>query len=151
MNGLNKAYLLGRLGAEPEMRVTSSGKKLAKVSLATSNRIKVNDEWVDSTDWHRITAWDRDAEYLERFAHKGDALCVECAIRPSRWTDQEGKPRYEVNLVTQRIHWLQSRSRSTEAAATRPGPDAGDSADSSTIPMPMPPAESSVGEEEMPF
>ena len=54
---------------------------------------------------------------LERFAHKGDALCVECAIRPSRWTDQEGKPRYEVNLVTQRIHWLQSRSRSTEAAA----------------------------------
>lgn len=122
MNGLNKAYLLGRLGAEPESRQTASGKRFVRLSLATSARQKVNDEWVETTDWHRLSAWDRDADYLERYAHKGDALCVECSIRPSRWTDQEGKVHYEVNLVIQRIHWLQSRSRSVEAAAGR-GPD----------------------------
>lgn len=125
MNGLNKAYLLGRLGADPEARVSATGKKVVKLSLATPNRVKVGDEWTDMTDWHRLTAFDRDADYLERSAHKGDALCVECSIRPNKWTDQDGKTHHEVNLVVQRIHWLQSRSRSTEAAATRTGDDGG--------------------------
>ena len=149
MNGLNKAYFLGRLGAEPEIRVTSSGKKVAKLSLATSSRHKVNDEWVESADWHRITAWDRDAEYLERFAHKGDALCVECSVKPSRWTDQEGKAHYEVNLVIQRVHWLQSRSRSTEAAAARGGQDGADDTLGSPEAIALP--EADVAGTEIPF
>ncbi|MFZ5481816.1 MAG: single-stranded DNA-binding protein [Myxococcota bacterium] len=114
MNGLNKAYLIGHLGRDPELRATPSGVTVVKLSLATRHAKKVDDQWVETPDWHRVTAFGRDAEYLCRAAHKGDVVALECAIRPRKWTDKEEKVHYEVDLVVERVLWV-SRKVATPA------------------------------------
>lgn len=116
MNGINKVYLLGHMGSDPEVRTSGGGKAVVKVSLATSHPKKVNDEWVDGVDWHRLTFFDKDAEYIARVGKKGDLLCVEAALRPNKWTDKEGQTRYDVAIVVQRINLLQSRHRAQALA-----------------------------------
>ena len=111
MKGLNKAYLIGHIGQDPELRTTAGGKQLVKLSLATSNARKVNDEWIDTPDWHRLTFWDKQAEFISNYARKGDVLAVECAIRPNKWTDKDNVVHYEVNLFVERVLWLNGKHR----------------------------------------
>ena len=113
MNGLNKAYFIGHLGRNPEPRTTKSGQTVASISLATPHSRKEGENWVDSPDWHRLTAFGKTAENLLRNAHVGDTMAVECVIRPSRWTDKEGQVRYDVNLYIERILWIAQKRRST--------------------------------------
>lgn len=114
MNGMNKAYLLGHLGKDPEVRSTGEGASVVSFTLATPSRRKVNEEWVDSPDWHRLTAFGKEAEFLARYARKGDILCVECTIRQNKWVDREGRTHYDVNIVIQRVLWLNSKGRTAE-------------------------------------
>src|SRR5512143_1359070 len=72
---LNKVMLIGNVGSEPEVRTTPSGLKVAKVSLATNR--KFNDrsgQAQEKTEWHRLTFWDRMAELVDQYVHKGDRL-----------------------------------------------------------------------------
>lgn len=115
MHGLNKAFFIGRLGQDPELRSTTTGVPLVKFSLATPHARKVGDEWKEETDWHRVTCFGSNAEYLAKYAHKGDAAAVECAVRQNKWTDKEGKVHYETNFVVDRVLWLFSRPRQEEA------------------------------------
>jgi len=96
---LNKAMLIGNVGAEPEIRVTNSGVKVAKVSLAT------NRSWTDrsgqqqeKTEWHRLTLWDRLADIVEQYVHKGDRLYVEGSIEYSQSEDDQGHVRYFTDI-----------------------------------------------------
>ena len=116
MNGLNKAYLIGNIGHEPELRTSASGKPILKVNIATPFARKVDDAWIDAPDWHRLTLFDRNAEYVGRHAHKGDGLAVECAIRPNKWTDKENVVHHEVNLIVERVLWLSSRKTTAPVA-----------------------------------
>lgn len=130
MNGLNKAYFIGHLGRDPEPRTTKSDKTVVSVTLATPHSKKEGETWVDNPDWHRLTAFGKTAENLLRNAHKGDAMAVECVIRPSRWTDKEGHTRYEVNLYIERVLWIAQKRRSTgdvamAPRATSPAPSVG--------------------------
>ena len=111
MKGLNKAYLIGHIGQDPELRTTAGGKQLVKLSLATSNSRKVNDEWIDTPDWHRLMFWDKQAEFITTYARKGDVLAVECVIRPNKWTDKDNVVHYEVNLLVDRVLWLNGKHR----------------------------------------
>lgn len=111
MKGLNRAYLIGHIGQEPEMHTSRGGQNVLKLSLATPNVRKVNEEWVDTPDWHRITVFGNDAEYLGKYAHKGDALAVECAIRPNKWTDKDNIVHHDVNLIVEKVAWLGSKNR----------------------------------------
>ena len=76
MNGMNRVILIGHIGSDPEVRSTASGKRVVRLSIATNNARKVDGSWVDSTDWHRVVAFDRTADFLGRFARKGDLLAV---------------------------------------------------------------------------
>ena len=111
LKGLNKAYLIGHIGQDPELRATATGKSLVKLSLATPNSRKVGDEWIDTPDWHRLTLFDTNAEFIAKHARKGDVLAVECTIRPNRWTDASNTVRYEVNLIVDRVLWLNGKHR----------------------------------------
>ena len=97
---LNKVMLIGNVGNEPEIRTTGGGTKVAKFSLAT------NRQWTDrsgqkqeKTEWHRCTAWDRTADIIEQYVHKGDRLYVEGSIEYSQTDDESGKPRYWTDIV----------------------------------------------------
>jgi single-strand DNA-binding protein len=96
---LNKVMLIGNVGAEPEIRVTNSGVKVAKVSLAT------NRTWTDRsgqqqerTEWHRLNFWDRLADIVEQYVHKGDRLYAEGRIEYSQTEDDQGNVKYFTDI-----------------------------------------------------
>lgn len=96
---LNKVLLIGNVGADPEIRVTPSGVKVAKVSLAT-NRV-FNDrsgQQQERTEWHRLNFWDRLADIVEQYVHKGDRLYVEGRIEYSQSEDDKGNVRYYTDI-----------------------------------------------------
>ncbi|HEU4762859.1 MAG TPA: single-stranded DNA-binding protein [Gemmatimonadales bacterium] len=102
---LNKATLIGNLGADPEVRSTTSGARVATISLATSRRWKgQNGEWQEKTEWHRVVAWNNRmstlADVIEKYCKKGDKLYVEGRIEYRQWQDKEGQTRYttEINV-----------------------------------------------------
>ena len=126
MRGLNKAFLIGNIGHEPDLRTAANGTPVLKLNVATPSARKVNDTWVDTPDWHRLTFFGKTAEYVARTAHKGDLIAVECVIRPSKWTDREQVTRYDVSLVVDRLLALHSRSRPSFALADATPVDAAD-------------------------
>lgn len=126
MNGLNKAFFLGRLGADPESRTTHSGSVVVRLSVGTPNARKVNEDWVEGVDWHRLTFFGKDTDYLMKYAHKGDSICVECSIRPNKWTDAEGKAHFDIDFVGQRIFWLQGRGRAVQLSGEAGGESNGE-------------------------
>jgi single-strand DNA-binding protein len=101
---LNKVMLIGNVGNDPEVRVIPSGTKVAKVSLAT------NRSWTDrsgqqqeKTEWHRLNFWDKLADIVEQYVHKGDRLYIEGRIEYSQ-TEDQGNVRYFTDIrVTEMV------------------------------------------------
>ena len=109
MRGLKKAYLIGHLGADPESRTTASGKAVATLRVATPHSRKLGEQWVDQPDWHRLTAWERDAEFLGKHAHKGDLIGLECSIRQGKYIDKDGVQRHKTDLVIDRVLFVNNK------------------------------------------
>jgi single-strand DNA-binding protein len=88
---LNKVMLIGNLGSDPEIRTTGGGTKVAQFSLATSRSWKsASGEQQEKTEWHRIVAWERLAEIVERFLHKGSRVYVEGEIEYRSYEAKDG-------------------------------------------------------------
>ena len=106
---LNKVMLIGNVGAEPEVRTTGGGTKLAKVSLATNRRFNDRSgQQQEKTEWHRLTFWDRMADLVEQYVHKGDRLYVEGRLEYSQTEDEKGQPRYWTDVIVQEMVMLGS-------------------------------------------
>jgi single-strand DNA-binding protein len=103
-DGLNRVLLLGNLGQDPELRMTSGGQAVLKMRLATSesylDRNKVRQE---RTEWHSVVVWGRRAEALSKFLTKGSRLFVEGGLRTSSYDDKDGNKRYRTEVVAQNI------------------------------------------------
>lgn len=101
MNNLrNSVRLIGNLGMDPEMKDLSTGKKLAKFSLATSETHK--DEKgnnVKETSWHNLVIWGKQAEIAEKYLKKGKEIAVEGKLHSRSYTDKEGQKRYFTEVV----------------------------------------------------
>ncbi|HLU25134.1 MAG TPA: single-stranded DNA-binding protein [Longimicrobiales bacterium] len=106
---LNKVMLIGNVGAEPEVKMTPSGTKVAKVSLATNRTFTDRSgQQQEKTEWHRLTFWDRLADIVEQYVHKGDRLYVEGRIEYSQTEDEHGNPRYWTDIVVREMVMLGS-------------------------------------------
>lgn len=114
MSGFNKAIICGNVGADPEVRSTTEGTRVATFSVATS------EDWTDDkgqkrerTEWHRITVWNRGtrtlADLVERYVHKGDKILVDGTIRYKRWTDKENVERFTTEIEGKDITFLSSK------------------------------------------
>jgi single-strand DNA-binding protein len=96
---LNKAMLIGNLGSDPEIRTTSSGTRVAQFSLATSRRWNDrNGQQQEKTEWHRIVAWDKLVDIIEKYVKKGDKLYVEGEIEYRSYEDKEGVTKYVTEI-----------------------------------------------------
>lgn len=116
MRGINHVVLLGHLGANPELRTTSNGKSVCELRVATNRSTRVGDEWRDATDWHTVTAWDRQAEYAHRTLSKGSLVGIVGSLRTDSWEDKTtGQRRYKTIIVAERIQ-APGRSSTHEAA-----------------------------------
>ena len=106
MSSVNKAIIVGRLGADPEVRTTENGTKVVTISVATSEK------WTDrnsgdkkeKTEWHRVTIWggkdgDGLAGVAEKFLKKGHNVYLSGKLQTRKWTDQQGVERYTTEIV----------------------------------------------------
>jgi single-strand DNA-binding protein len=103
---VNKAILVGHLGADPETKTASSGLAIASLRVATSERVKDGDSWKDHTEWHRVVCFGKTAENVGKYLTKGRQVYVEGRIRTQKWTDKEGRDRYTTEIVADQVHFL---------------------------------------------
>src|SRR5688500_2016198 len=104
---LNKVMLIGNVGTEPEIRTTGGGSEVAKFTLATNRTYNDRSgQRQEKDEWHRITAWERIAELIEQYVHKGDRLYVEGSIEYSQTEDDSGKPRYWTDIIIRELVML---------------------------------------------
>ena len=109
--GVNKAILVGNLGADPETRYSASG------GAITSLRIATTDSWTDrqsnerreQTEWHRVVMFGRLAEIAEQYLRKGSQVYVEGRIQTRKWQDQNGQDRYTTEIVARDMQMLGGR------------------------------------------
>lgn len=114
MLGLNKAYFIGRVGRDPELKTSGKGTSFTHVTIAVPNRKQQDDgSWLDSPDWHRLVAFGKTAEWIVRDARKGDAIAVECVIRHKKWNDKDGQTHYETSILVEQLLWHMRKAGTT--------------------------------------
>lgn len=107
---LNKVTLIGNVGNDPEIRATSTGSRVAKVSLATNRTFQDRTgQQQERTEWHRLTFFGRLADIVEQWVKKGDQLYVEGRIEYSQTTDEQGNTRYWTDIVVNEMLMLGGR------------------------------------------
>jgi single-strand DNA-binding protein len=98
--GMNKVMLLGHVGKDPEIRATQSGTTVANLSLATADRQKQGEEWVEKTEWHNLVAFQRTAEVVRDYVKKGSQIMIEGKLQTSSWDDKEsGQKKYRTEII----------------------------------------------------
>lgn len=118
MAGLCKAILVGNIGRDPEMRVTSGGKNVCTFSVAVSS--KKNGQ--DQTTWYRVTCYDKLADIAIQFGGKGKQVFVEGKLNVSTYTDKNGVEKMSVDIVAGEIQFM-GRSDSQEPPKPRAQPE----------------------------
>jgi single-strand DNA-binding protein len=103
---MNKAILMGRLGRDPELKRTQAGGAVVSVSLATNEREKQGDAWVDVTEWHYIVAFGRTAELMAERCRKGDPVLVHGRMKTRKWQGQDGTERQRTEVVASDVRFL---------------------------------------------
>lgn len=117
----NKVQLIGHLGKNPEIKTIESGKKVARVSLATSESYKNQQgEKVTETQWHNLTAWGKLADILEQYTQKGSEICVEGKLTYREYTDKEGIKRNFTEIVVNELLLLDKKGTSSKLEETTP-------------------------------
>lgn len=107
MAGINKVILVGRLGADPEVKTVSGGNTVARLSLATSeNWTDKSGQKQERTEWHRVVVWGKLAELCGRYLTKGRQLYAEGRLQTRSWEDQQGQKRYTTEIVATTVQFL---------------------------------------------
>jgi len=141
--GVNKAILVGHLGRDPELRYTPNGRAVATFSLATTERWTSQDgQKNESTTWHNIVVWGKQAEIMKEYLAKGRQVYIEGRIQNRSYDDKDGNKRYISEVVVQNFQFLGSRD----------GRESGSQESSSAGPPPPPPEGSdNGGDDDLPF
>ncbi|MGH9436077.1 MAG: single-stranded DNA-binding protein [Terriglobia bacterium] len=134
--GVNKAILIGNLGADPEMRYTQSGRAVANLRIATSTRWRDREsgEQQERTEWHRVVLFGKLGEIAGEYLKKGSQVYLEGRIQTRKWQGQDGQDRYTTEIVANEMQMLGGRggdgggrataddSGSYDSATQEPGP-----------------------------
>jgi single-strand DNA-binding protein len=113
---MNRAILCGHLGRDPESRDTRGG-QVVRLSVATSERRKQGDQWVDHTEWHRVVCFGRTAENCARSLSKGRQVLVEGRIQTSTY-EKDGETRYSTEIVAERVEFVEPLERLTRGVSS---------------------------------
>jgi len=144
MKSINKVTLIGHVGKQPEVRYTQGGAPVANFSLATNEYWTTNTgERGERTEWHRIVAWRKLAEFCQEYIQKGSYLYIEGRIQTRSYDDRDGVKRYITEITANEIGLLDKR------AAGEPSTSAG-TGEAPPIDS-LPPEPGSSGDDEVPF
>ena len=115
---LNRVTLIGRLGHNPELKYMPSGMAMANIQLATNDGYKdaKTGQFIDTTEWHRVALFGKQAETINQFAKKGDLIFIEGKLKTRKWQDkQTGQDRYATDIVATEMQMLGSTNHHTAA------------------------------------
>lgn len=109
---VNKVILIGNVGLDPEVRTTEGGVKVARVRLATTERLfdRASNETKEHTEWHTITLWRGLADVVDRFVRKGSQIYIEGRLRTREWMDKDNNKRYTTEILADTMNLLGRRS-----------------------------------------
>ncbi len=123
MASINKVFLIGRLGKDPEVKYSEAGNPLCSMTLATDSSYKDRDGDVQkNTDWHRIVCFGKTAENCGKYLRKGSQVHVEGAIRYRSW-EKDGQKHSITEIIAQNVTFLDSKQREGGEAPARVNSD----------------------------
>ncbi|OIO67760.1 MAG: single-stranded DNA-binding protein [Zetaproteobacteria bacterium CG12_big_fil_rev_8_21_14_0_65_55_1124] len=122
---LNKAILIGNLGADPETRYMQDGTCVCNIRIATTERFKdKGGERQERTEWHRVVLWGKLGEIANQYLHKGSQVYIEGKIETRKWTNKEGVDVYSTEIRANEMKMLGGKG---EGASRSPGASQGGS------------------------
>ena len=109
---VNKVILVGNVGIDPEVRTTESGVKVARIRLATTERLfdRQANEAKEHTEWHTVTLWRGLADVVDKYVRKGTQIYVEGRLRTREWMDKDNNKRYTTEILADVMNLLGRRS-----------------------------------------
>jgi len=121
MGNLNKVMVIGRIGQDLELKTSQKGTSILNFSLATS------EYWKDQlgnkqerTEWHRIVAFQRNAEVIAQYCRKGSQIYVEGSLQTREWQDKEGNKRYTTEVICRNLQLLDSKQDNNSGGYSQP-------------------------------
>lgn len=124
---VNKAILIGRLGADPEIRYTPSGRPVTNLRMATNEIWKDKEgQQQDRTEWHNIVLWDKLAEISAEYLKKGSHVYVEGRLQTRTWEGQDGTQRRTTEIVAMRMQMLDKKGGESAGPSAPEEPPADD-------------------------
>jgi single-strand DNA-binding protein len=119
--GLNKVMLIGRLGRDPEMRYTPTGKPVTSFSVATNRTwVTADGERHEATEWFNVVAWRELAEICHQFLSKGSKVYIEGRLQTRSWQTPDGQKHYRTEVVADEMIMLDERSGNDQASIEQP-------------------------------
>ena len=116
---LNKAMLIGNLGADPETRYMQDGTCVCNIRIATTERFKDrNGERQDRTEWHRVVLWGKLGEIANQYLHKGSQVYIEGKIETRKWQDRDGNDRYSTDIRAREMKMLSGKGEGAPRSST---------------------------------
>ena len=118
MRGLNKVMIIGRLGRDPEMRYTPSGRPVTTFSVATSRTWNTAEgERRTETEWFNVVAWGSLAEICKQYLTKGSQVYIEGRLQTRHWEDNEGVKHTSIEVIANEMIMLGERREGGNHAA----------------------------------
>jgi single-strand DNA-binding protein len=150
--GVNKVFLLGNVGKDPEIRTTAGGMTVASFSLATADRAKDQQgNWADKTEWHNLVCFQRTAEIVRDYVKKGTQIFVEGKIQTRSWDDKEsGQKKYRTEILINELSLLGGGPGRSEGSSSSGGYTRSSSSSSPTAPA-NDYADQGITDEDIPF
>ena len=119
MASLNKVILIGHMTADPELKQTQSGIAVTSFSIGVTRRFARNGEQPTS-DFINIVAWRQQAEFVTKYFHKGNAICIVGSLQTRNYVDQQGNKRYITEVVADEISFVEKKSDAPSAHQYEP-------------------------------
>lgn len=156
----NSVTLIGNVGRDPDVKTTASGGTIVTLSLATSERKKVNGEWADETQWHRIVVFGQTAEFVSKYVKKGTCLAVTGQVVYREW-DKDGVKQRSTEIRAKTVDFFNGGKKADSGGKsdgggydeqeTKPQKPAYGGKQSTSKPPSRPPQNDFGGDEDIPF
>ena len=115
---VNKVILLGRVGADPEVKVMPSGNAVVNISIATNKKFKNKESgtYEDKTEWHRVVFFNKSAETIGQYVKKGQQLYIEGRLQTRKYQDKDGIEKYSTDIISDNFTFIGSKSDSGDSS-----------------------------------
>lgn len=107
---VNKVFLVGRLGRDPDVRSTQNGKAVANFSIATSEKYTKDGKSEEKTEWHNVVCWDKLAEIAQKYLKKGSLIYLEGKLQSKQYDDKDGKKVTKTEVLANVITFIDTKT-----------------------------------------